>query len=224
MTTYLNIFLAVFAGLFPVVNPLGGAPIFYEMMRGAPDKVRAQVATKVALYGFILLVASMAVGSHVLTFFGISMPVLRVAGGLVVTVVGWQLLHQGEATTDRATASTTAVDPTAFVDKAFYPLTMPLTVGPGSIATAIALGTQGVDTSGESWAGLGLHVLAALAGLMAIGASIFVAYRYAGDIERILGRNGTNILVRLFAFILLCIGLQIMWTGIAQLIDSLAHP
>lgn len=218
MSQSFNIFLAVFAALFPIVNPLGGAPIFYQMTSGAPDKVRAEVARKVGLYGFFVLLGSMLIGSHVLTFFGISLPVLRLAGGVVVTSVGWQLLHQGNATPERNESNLN--DNSAVEDMAFYPLTMPLTMGPGSIATAVALGAQS-GSQDKSWATIGIDGLAAICGLLAISVTVYFAYRYASEIERVLGRNGTNILVRLFAFILLCIGMQIMWTGTSELIASL---
>ncbi|MEW6123440.1 MAG: MarC family protein [Pseudomonadota bacterium] len=213
-----NVFLAVFAALFPVVNPLGGAPIFYQLTRDVPPETRARMARKVAIYGFVLLLGSMVIGSHVLTFFGISLPVLRVAGGLVVTFVGWQLLHQGNPTPERAAAR--VIDVAQIEGQAFYPITMPLTTGPGSIATSVALGAQ-ANLHTESGTMMAAAIVAAVLGLAAVSATIYLAYRYAGDIERVLGPNGTNILVRLFAFILLCIGMQIMWIGIASLIASL---
>lgn len=218
MSQAFNVFLAVFAALFPVVNPLGGAPIFYSLTRDVPPETRASMARKVAIYGFVLLLGSMIIGSHILTFFGISLPVLRVAGGLVVTFVGWQLLHQGNPTPERNAPRT--IDVAQIEGQAFYPITMPLTTGPGSIATAVALGAQAnvhVEGTGMEAAIL----IAGLLGLVAVSATIYVAYRYAGDIERVLGPNGTNILVRLFAFILLCIGMQIMWIGISALVLSL---
>ncbi|MBA4789066.1 MAG: MarC family protein [Rhizobiales bacterium] len=213
-----NVFLAVFAALFPVVNPLGGAPIFYQLTRDVPPETRARMARKVAIYGFVLLLGSMVIGSHVLTFFGISLPVLRVAGGLVVTFVGWQLLHQGNPTPERTAAR--VIDVAQIEGQAFYPITMPLTTGPGSIATSVALGAQ-ANLHTESGAMMAAAIVAAVLGLAAVSATIYLAYRYAGDIERVLGPNGTNILVRLFAFILLCIGMQIMWIGISSLIASL---
>ncbi|OYW41151.1 MAG: antibiotic resistance protein [Rhizobiales bacterium 24-66-13] len=226
VSQFINVFLAVFAALFPVVNPLGGAPIFYQFTRGASPATRAMIARKIATYGFVLLLCSMVLGSHILTFFGISLPVVRVGGGMVVAFVGWQILHQGNAPADRQTdnSSQQDVDVSRIEDQAFYPLTMPLTVGPGSIATAIALGSQVSAGTTFSYTIAALEVAAAVLGLLSISITILLAYRYAGDIERILGPNGTNILVRLFAFVLLCIGLQIMWTGASELLSSLPIP
>ncbi len=222
MSQYFNIFLGVFAALFPVVNPLGGAPIFYQITRDIPPAARAVMAQKIAIYGFVLLLGSLILGSHVLSFFGISIPVLRVAGGMVVMVMGWQILHQGNPTPDRADHE--SIDITGIEDQAFYPITMPLTVGPGSMATAVALGAQAsVRNTGSNPVGL-FDAIAAILGLVAVAATIFIAYRYASEIERVLGRKGTNILVRLFAFILLCIGIQILWTGLSELLASVIHP
>lgn len=217
--TFSTIFLAVFAALFPVVNPLGGAPIFLQFTRGVPAAARYLLARKVAVGGFILLVCSMVLGARILAFFGISLPVLRVAGGMVVTAVGWNILHQGDAPSERTDPAD--VDVGRVEEQAFYPLTMPLTVGPGSIATAIALGAQRSITDARSPGIFALEVFAAIAGLAAVAATIYLSFRYADAIEKALGRSGTNILVRMFAFILLCIGVQIVWIGVSGLIESL---
>lgn len=222
VSQFINIFVAVFAALFPIVNPLGGAPIFVQMTRACSPAVRTVLARKVAVNGFFLLLFSMLFGSRLLTFFGISLPVLRVAGGLVVTFVGWNILNQGNAPSESASNEATSdVDISRVEGQAFYPLTMPLTMGPGSIATAVALGTQSAFTSHASYGLFAIEALGAVCGLLAVSMSVYLAYRYASDIERLLGRNGTNVLMRLFAFILLCIGMQIMWMGIHDLIVSL---
>ncbi len=222
MSQFINIFVAVFAALFPIVNPLGGAPIFVQMTRACSPPIRAVLARKVAVNGFLLLLFSMLFGSRLLTFFGISLPVLRVAGGLVVTFVGWNILNQGNAPSESgSTEAASDVDLSRVEEQAFYPLTMPLTMGPGSIATAVALGTQSSFTNHAGYGVFAIEATGAVCGLAAVSLSVYLAYRYASDIERLLGRNGTNVLVRLFAFILLCIGMQIMWMGIHDLIVSL---
>lgn len=222
MSQFINIFVAVFAALFPIVNPLGGAPIFVEMTRACSPAIRAVLARKVAVNGFLLLLFSMLFGSRILTFFGISLPVLRVAGGLVVTFVGWNILNQGNSPSETTSSEAASdVDLSRVEAQAFYPLTMPLTMGPGSIATAVALGTQSSFTNHAGYGVFAIEATGAVFGLAAVSLSVYLAYRYASDIERLLGRNGTNVLVRLFAFILLCIGMQIMWMGIHDLILSL---
>ena len=205
-----NAFLLVYAGLFPIVNPIGGAPIFLGLTRHCTDRERDALAVRVAFNSLFLLLGSMFVGSYVLEFFGITLPIVRVAGGLVVTATGWNLLQAGNQGDDDR-ADHRPVTPT----DAFYPLTMPITVGPGSIAVAITLGSQRPRGALTEIAVLGA---AAVAGLIAIAATIYVCYRFAERTVGVLGDNGTNVLVRLSAFILLCIGIEILWYGYSTLV------
>lgn len=218
LSNFINIFITVFAALFPIVNPLGGAPIFLNFVRRCSPKVREELARSVAIYGFMLLFGSMLIGSHVLLFFGITLPVLRVAGGIVVTAVGWNLLHQGDEPADR-TASEELEDAGA-QSEAFYPLTLPLTVGPGSIATTIALAASHTPTWRTDLVQSLSSLLGAIAGLFAVALTVYFAFREADTIERVLGKNGTNVLVRLFAFILFAIGVQIIWLGMHDLLKD----
>jgi multiple antibiotic resistance protein len=212
----INAFLLVYAGLFPIVNPIGGAPIFLGLTRECTGPERTALALRVAVNSFALLLGSMFVGSYVLEFFGITLPIVRIAGGLVVAVTGWNLLQaDNEADRDRARHGTGrgAVPPT----DAFYPLTMPITVGPGSMAVAISLGSRRPRVS---LAEIPLLAAAAIIGLMAIAATIYICYRYAERTVGALGERGTNVLVRLSAFILLCIGIDILWDGYHSLIHA----
>lgn len=134
-----HVFLLVYAGLFPIVNPVGNAPIFLALTAYCTDRERRALALRVAINGFFLLLGSLFVGSYVLEFFGITLPVLRIAGGVVVAAFGWTLLQAKEELADQRTAETARGPDTA--TDAFYPLTMPLTVGPGAISVAIALGS-----------------------------------------------------------------------------------
>jgi multiple antibiotic resistance protein len=214
-----NSFLLIFAGLFPIVNPIGSAPIFLDLTRHSTERERRTLAWRVALNGFFLLLGSLFVGSHVLEFFGITLPVVRIAGGLVVTAFAWRLLH-AEEEQDKAQAAEAAAHSITPND-AFYPLTMPLTVGPGSISVAITLGSQ--RPKGEAdLAHLALLGSAAIAGLVAIAATIYFSYRFAEPIVAALGVRGTNVLVRLSAFILLCIGIEIVWSGYSALVGLAA--
>jgi multiple antibiotic resistance protein len=203
-------------GLFPIINPIGGAPIFLGLTRHCTDQERHLLARRVAISGFFLMLGSLVVGSHVLEFFGITLPVVRVAGGLVVTAFGWKLLQAGDDGIDSREVAT-ASRPVGRED-AFYPLTMPLTVGPGAISVAIALGTQrpkAADLSDLIFLGG-----ASIAALVAMGATIYVCYRFAELIVATLGKRGTTVLVRLSAFILLCIGIEIIWSGYSALVAT----
>lgn len=205
-------FLLVYAALFSIVNPVGGAPVFLSLTRHLPAAVRHGLAGRVALNGFLLLLGSLFIGSHVLEFFGLTLPVVRVAGGLVVTWAGWGLLNQQPQSGSNADLA--AASP-AEVPDAFYPLTMPITVGPGSMTVAITLGSRRPQVADITE--MGQIAGGALAGLVAIAVTIYVCYRSADVLERMLGKTGTNVLLRLSAFILLCIGVEIMWDGVSAL-------
>ncbi len=213
----INSFLLVYAALFTIVNPLGGAPMFLSLTRRFSARVRHKLAGRVALNGFLLLLGSLFVGSHVLEFFGLTLPVVRVAGGLVVTSAGWTMLNQE---TDSRVASPPAEAAGGGEPDAFYPLTLPLTVGPGSITVAITLGSQRPQAA-SGIRDLALIAGGAVAGLVAIALTIYVCYRFAGHLERVLGKTGTNVMLRLSAFILVCIGIQIGWAGLSALLGSI---
>jgi multiple antibiotic resistance protein len=203
-------FLLVYAGLFPIVNPIGGAPIFLGLTRHCLGPERNALALRVATNSLFLLLGSLLGGSYVLQFFGLTLPIVRVAGGLLVAATGWNLLKTGDE--DNTRDGHRPVVPT----DAFYPLTMPITVGPGSIAVAITLGSE--RPRGADLTYVALLGGAAIAGLIAIAVTIYVCYRFADSTVRVLGDEGTNVLVRLSAFILLCIGIAIIWDGYSELV------
>ena len=214
LTQLTNAFLLVYAGLFPIVNPIGSAPIFLGLTSGCGVAERNRLARRVAINSVLMLAGSMFVGSHLLVFFGITLPVVRIAGGLVLLAFGWNMLHTGAHIEDDNPAGVGGSG--APVD-AFYPLTMPLTVGPGSISVAIALGSER-PAEPVDFSQLALLAVSATAGIVAIAVTVFVCYRFAGRTIAILGPSGTNVVVRLSAFILLCIGIQILWTGYSALV------
>ena len=207
----INAFLLVYAGLFPIINPIGNAPIFLGLTRHCDEHERNALALRVTFNCFFLLLGSLLVGSYVLEFFGITLPVLRIAGGLVVAATGWNLLQAEDDRNDEQTAHK-PVKPT----DAFYPLTMPITVGPGSIAVAITLGSQRPRVANLTE--IALLGSAAFSGLAAITATIYVCYRFAEGTVGALGEQATDVLVRLSAFILLCIGIEIIWNGYSALV------
>jgi multiple antibiotic resistance protein len=206
-------FLLTFAGLFPIVNPLEAAPFFLGVTANLSSAERVVLARKVAVNGFALLLGSMALGPWLLEFFGIELPVVRIAGGLVVAALGWKLLTQ-EAWTDHAGAGLTSA---AQRVGSFYPLTMPLTVGPGSMSVAITIGSR-KPAGPPRLPDLAEHASGAVLGVLAIAITIYLAYRFAENLGRLLGTTGLEVLVRLSAFILMCIGIEIIWNGYSALI------
>ncbi len=211
------VFIAI-AALLPIIDPFAGAPIFLAMTSELTPAERVRMAKLVALNSFALLLASILIGAYVLDFFGVSIPAVQVAGGLVVCALAWSLLN-GPITP----AVSTSVDrPThdSITQRAFYPITMPLTVGPGSISVAITLGAN----PPRDLRALLTTTLAHVVGVLITVLAIYLCYRYADRLVRRLGATGTNIMIRLTAFILLAIGTQIMWNGARTMLDGVLHP
>jgi multiple antibiotic resistance protein len=209
MHTLAAAFLVTFAALFPIVNPIEAAPLFFVLTRELPVPRQHVLARQVALNGLALLLGSMLLGPWLLVFFGIELPVVRIAGGLVLTSLGWKLLSQAQWS-DHPSHQV----PQEAMERAgaFYPLTMPLTVGPGSMSVAVSIGSRR-PVSAPNLADFALYGIGAACGLIAIGASIYVAFRFAGNLTRFLGASGVEVLVRLSAFILMCIGIEFLWSG-----------
>jgi multiple antibiotic resistance protein len=211
-------FLLTFAGLFPIVNPIEGAPFFFGMTAALTSAEREALARKVAINGFGLLLGSMVLGPYLLEFFGIQLPVVRIAGGFVVTALGWKLLTQ-EQWSDHSDG----VDVGRPERKigSFYPLTMPMTVGPGSMSVAITIGSR-KPAGLPHYSEVAEHATGAALGVVAIAITIYLAYRFAEKLGRLLGASGLEVLVRLSAFILMCIGIEIVWNGYSAL-TGLTH-
>ena len=208
-----NLFLIVSA-LFPIVDPLGGSPFFLVMTNEYQPEARRALSWRIALNSFILLVASYFVGTYILTFFGISLPIVQVGGGIVLVAMGWAMLMQRDEGCDAGNRK--HIHPQDVVRQAFYPLTLPLTVGPGSISVAITLGAN----AARSHALHPLMILAALVGSALIALSIFLCYGFADRLARVLGQTGMSVMTKLSSFLLVCIGAQIVWNGIKALLES----
>jgi multiple antibiotic resistance protein len=217
----LSTFLLAFVALISIVNPLSGAFIFIGATRELDPKVRAAVSRWVAIYAFCIVAASLYVGVYVLSFFGITIPVLRVAGGIIVAMSGWRLLTEPDATEQRRSETPNPRSMTVPPSRlAFYPLTMPLTTGPGTISVAISIGASrpGGFRPSLSLLEFFIETLAAVALTVLL---VYVCYKHSARLAEFIGPTGTTIVVRLSAFLLFCIGIQVLWSGLAVLLDSL---
>jgi multiple antibiotic resistance protein len=216
ITLLLQKAFVVFATLTPIINAPGMAPIFLTLTDGLSNATRSRVARQIAISGFLLVIGSVLIGSPLLAFFGVSLPVLRIAGGMLVTATAWQLLRSEHPRPlagplhDRATEGSSSI-------AAFYPLTFPLTVGPGTISMSMTLGAEFGGTHLPTYIGL----IALAIGTALAAAVIFLSYRFASALTRTLGETGTIVFLRLSSFILLCIGIQIGWEGLSYLFQSL---
>jgi multiple antibiotic resistance protein len=209
----------VFATLTPIINAPGMAPIFLTLTEGVSDTTRNRVARQIAVSGFLLVIGSVLIGSPLLAFFGVSLPVLRVGGGMLVTATAWQLLRSDSSRPLAGPLHEKAAEGGAAAGAiaAFYPLTFPLTVAPGTISMSMTLGAEFHGSKLPLYIGL----IALLIGAALAAAVIYLSYRFAGALTRTLGETGTIVFLRLASFILLCIGIQIAWGGLADLIQSL---
>lgn len=222
LKTFLAALLIAFPTLFSIVNPLGSALIFREATQDRSLSERRYLARRVSIYTAFLLVGSIWIGALVLAFFGISVGALRVAGGLVVTVSAWGLLMEPRRHEDGrvADAAPQHGDPE---DVAFFPLTMPLTAGAGTIAIAIALASQRPSDD----IGRFSYLAGTSAAALATAGLVYVSYNWSDHVIALLGARGARIVSRLTAFILLCVGIQITSTGVADLAPTILatiHP
>jgi multiple antibiotic resistance protein len=210
-----SLFLIVTA-LFPIVDPLGGSPFFLALTTRYSTEARRALSWRIALNSFVLLVGSYFVGTYILAFFGISLPIVQVGGGIVLVAMGWAILMQRDEGCDAADRR--HIHPQDVSRQAFYPFTLPLTVGPGSISVAITLGAN----AARSHALHPLTILAAIVGSALIAVSIFICYGFADRLARILGPTGMSVMVKLSSFLLVCIGAQVMWNGVKALLESVS--
>lgn len=209
--------LLVIATLLPIMNPPSAAPIFLSLTEGADRATRAELARRIAINVFLLTLGCMLVGSYVLKFFGISLDIVRVGGGLLVAQTGWQLLEADKGRSPGSAMIAEAYTPEMVRNTAFYPLSFPITCGPGTLAATI---TVGASLAHPSWSMSAVHTAGSVIGLAVVAAVVLLCYRYAEKLLRPLGETGTVVFLRLSAFILLCLGIQIMWDGAEALLSG----
>lgn len=208
--TWPGAFLIAFPSLFSIVDPLGNAIIISQLTGGWMQAERRHLARRVALLSLLLLMGALWVGAHFLNFFGVTIGALRVAGGLVIAMAGWQLLNGAE---QQAALSGGGQEGRA-ADLAFYPITIPFTAGPGAIAAEITLGAA--HPPGRTLE----FMLGSSAATVAVVALVWLFYRHCGLINRVLGKGGSRVVSRLIALIVLAIGVQILGAGIHELLTT----
>lgn len=210
----LKALLLVPIALLPIINPLGAAPVF-AATAGSARPLAKRLARRVAINSFFVIVISILVGSYVLAFFGISLPIVSVGGGLLVAATAWRMLNTSDGDDVRAAvaAETSDMSDAEIARRSFYPLTFPMTTGPGTIAASIAIGAQMPKTPILFLAG----ALVAALGAGVVALVLYLTYKNSARVLRYLGEVGQLVMTRIMAFILLCVGLQIMWNGWAEL-------
>jgi multiple antibiotic resistance protein len=212
-----------FSALLPLVNPLGSAIIFLGLVGAAPTDVYRGLARRVAINTVIFLGVIELIGSSLLGFFGISLPIMQVSGGIVIAMIGWSMLNQKDTqpNPEKTQAAGAPAETKAEIEhlhqKAFYPLTFPITAGPGCIVVMLTLSVHATQhtLSDTVLAHIGLIIAVIL-----LSASVYLSYAYASRITRAISPSTIHGILRVVAFILLCIGVQIAWNGLSELLKS----
>jgi multiple antibiotic resistance protein len=215
VSEFAKFFGLAFSALLPVVNPLGSALVFLGLVGSAPDSVYRTLARDVAIRTVLFFLVVELVGTALLTFFGISLPVVQVAGGLVLASMGWQLLNQRDARPNPNAAAVTDVGYGSLQEKIFYPLTFPVTVDPGCIVVMLTLSAHASVKSISD--NITSHA-AILGAVVVLSLIVFISYAYAPRITERISPQTAHGILRIIAFVLLCIGVQISWNGIQSLI------
>ena len=215
-------FALSFSALLPLINPLGSALIFLSLVGSAPIAVYRSLARRIAINTILFLAIIDLVGSAILRFFGISLPIVQVSGGFVIAAIAWSLLNQKDtdpsAEKMQAAAQVQAHDLEGnLLKKAFYPFTFPITAGPGCIVVMLTLSAhipqKPVPDSLFAHAGLMIAVIL-------LSATIYFSYAYAPRIAHRISPSTAHGILRVIAFILFCIGVQIAWNGMVPLLTS----
>jgi multiple antibiotic resistance protein len=205
-----------FSALLPLVNPLGDALVFIGLVGTAPRAVYRTLAWKIAISTTIFLVVIELLGTVVLKFFGISLPVMQVSGGLVLAAMGWDLLNREEQAPKQATVQADG-QMEALEQKVFYPFTFPITAGPGCIVVMVTLSAHA--SVGGLIPDIAAHGGIVLA-VVLLSIAVYFCYTYAPAIATRVSPQTAHGIVRVIAFVLLCIGVQITWNGVQAMLQS----
>jgi MarC family membrane protein len=201
-TSLATAILGTFLALFPIVNPFGGVPFFFALTSGYTDRDRNSVALKTGVYVFVILVFFLFFGRFVLNFFGITLPVLRIAGGIIVAHSAWQMVT-GSSRVTAAEGSEAELKE----DISLTPMAMPMLSGPGSIGVVM-----GLAATRHSY----LSLLGMVIGIALLAVTVFLFLRLGGPFVGRLGPTATGAINRIFGFLILAIAVQLIWDGVAQ--------
>jgi len=219
-------FLISFSVLLPLINPLGSALVFLGLVGDAPSKGLRSLARRIAISNVIFLGVFELAGAAILNFFGISLPIVQLSGGVVVAAMGWAVLNErnaGADTRNKTEESGHSAEPdTSHLEEGiFYPFTFPITSGPGTLVGLLTL-TAHISNKALS-KNIQAHVGVFIA-VVVLSLICYFCYAYAPKITRMIPPSTAHGILRVIAFILLCIGIQIAWNGLSALLASVIKP
>ena len=218
-----NSFLIAFTVLLPLINPLGSALVFLGLVGDAPPEVFRALARRIAINNVIFLAVIEVLGATILKFFGISLPIVQLSGGIVIAAMGWKVLNETSAGAssrikEQETEPGSQIDTRLLEERIFYPFTFPITSGPGTLVGLLTLTAHTSDRA------LSQNILAHLGVFLAVvvlSVLVYFCYAYAPKITRAIPPSTAHGVLRVIAFILLCIGAQIAWNGLSALLATI---
>lgn len=208
-----------FSALLPLINPLGSALVFLGLVGIQPPAVYKSLARQIAINMILFLAVIELIGSYLLSFFGISLPIVQLAGGVVVAAIGWGVLNQSDNDSSSKSADAQAMSTKSFASSTFYPLMFPITAGPGCLVVMLTLSAHTME--GSSLTDTVLARVGLMIAVLLLSALVYVCYGYAPQIARKISPSTVHGILRVIAFILLCIGVQIAWNGLEALLVPL---
>ncbi|HUM04111.1 MAG TPA: MarC family protein [Terriglobales bacterium] len=194
--------MATFLALFPIVNPFGGIPMFFTLTANYSRQERHRTALRTSFYVIAILVIFMLFGRFVLNFFGISLPVLKIAGGLIVANTAWSMVTASSRITHEESSEALTKE-----DISLTPMAMPMLSGPGSVGVVMGLAAH---ASGM------LAYVGMIVGIVAIGLAVYLLLCTGGPLVKRLGPSGMGAITRIFGFLILAIAVQLVWDGVAD--------
>jgi multiple antibiotic resistance protein len=212
--------------LLPLINPLGSALVFLGLVGDAPPKVLRSLAWRIAINNIVFLGIFEVAGGIILSFFGISLPIVQLSGGIVVAAMGWAVLNERSAGADsrkkqEETEKDDEPDTSHLEEGVFYPFTFPVTSGPG---TLVALLTVTAHISDKNLTHNILAHFGVFLAIVVLSVLVYFCYAYAPKITKVIPPSTAHGILRVIAFILLCIGIQIAWNGLSALLATLIKP
>ncbi|MEE1945816.1 MarC family protein [Pedobacter sp. KR3-3] len=223
MPAFFNSFIhLVFIGiiaLFPVVNPIGSAFMVSPYFQSLSTSEKRKAVTKIVFYAFLICTVSLFAGHWILELFGISIPIVQLAGGIMICKMGWEFLSGNEEKTPDQSEETKENEPFAaykhLKDKLFYPITFPVTTGAGTISVLFTLSAHSSTVGSANYY---VNMAAILVSILAMCILIYLFYFNTKTLIQFLGKNGENIVNRISAFLIFCVGLQIAFSGLKILL------
>lgn len=214
-------FFFTLATLLPFLNPPAIAPIFLAVTNNLSQDTRSELAKKVSMNIVLMLTMTVIIGQTILSFFGISLAIVRIGGGLLITYSAWKLINESE--NENEDSSNNSNTDTSLSDKqlqalSFYPLTFPITCGPGAIAGSISIGVAILGNETYSFIP---SLIGIVSGITLAALTLYICMRFAAQLLGKLGESGTAVFMKLSAFIMLCLGIQVAWNGLSEVVSAM---